>query len=197
MTLSSTAVTLFFVMDPFGNTPVAIALLGGVPKARRPWVVLREGLFALGLLVFFYLAGSRATAWLGLSTVDLQMGGGVVLFLIALRMIFPDGKAWHCAEAQEKEPFLVPLAIPLIAGPSALATVMLMSGLSGESQWAGLGMVGLAWGASTLLLLTGVAVGSRLHPRLAGAIERLMGLLLIVVAIHMVMTGAQAYFRAP
>ena len=193
MSLFSAALTLFFVMDPFGNVPTVVGLLEEIPADRRPWLVARESVFALLLLAGFYLAGPWMTRMLGLSGTDLQMGGGVVLFLIALRMIFPDGKP-IAGEPVEGGPFLVPLATPLIAGPSALTTVMLMAGQSADNLWMGLGMVGLAWTASTVILCGGVALGGRLHPRLVQALGRLAGLLLIVMAIHMVMSGAQAYF---
>lgn len=195
MRLFSTALTLFFVMDPFGNVPTMIGLLHQVPVRRRPWLVARESLFALLFLAGFYLVGPWMIRMLGLSGTDLQMGGGVVLFLIALRMIFPDGRP-IAGETLEGEPFLVPLATPLIAGPSALTTVMLMAGQAGDDRWTGLGMVGLAWAATAVILCAGVALGSRLHPRLIQAMGRLAGLLLIVMAIHMVMSGAQAYFPA-
>jgi multiple antibiotic resistance protein len=196
MPLFSAALTLFFVMDPFGNVPTVMGLLRNVPIARRPWVVARESLFALFLLAGFYLAGPWMTRMLGLSGPDLQMGGGVVLFLIALRMIFPNGKP-ITGDAPESEPFLVPLATPLIAGPSALTTVMLMAGQSADKPWDGLGMLALAWGASAIILCVGVTFGSRFPPRLIQALERLAGLLLIVMGIHMVMSGAMAYFHPP
>ncbi|MDR3410550.1 MAG: MarC family protein [Formivibrio sp.] len=192
MQVLSLAITLFFVLDPFGNLPIVLSLLAKVEPKRRWKVVLRESLIALVLLVVFYAVGPQFIALLGVDSSDLTICGGVVLGIIALRLVFPDEHAGSAKEA-EAEPFIVPMAIPLMAGPSALATVMIMAAQSAANPLAGLGMMALAWFVTAALLLLGVLLGSFIPPRLLVAFERLSGLLLAVISVHMVMTGVKAY----
>lgn len=192
MQVLSLAITLFFVLDPFGNLPIVLSLLNKVEEERRWKVVLREALIALVLLVVFYAVGPQFISLLGVDSSDLTICGGVVLGIIALRLVFPDERAGNAKE-QETEPFIVPLAIPLMAGPSALATVMIMAAQSAANPLAGLGMMTLAWFVTAVLLLLGVLLGSFIPPRLLVAFERLSGLLLAVISVHMVMTGVKAY----
>lgn len=121
-------ITLLLVMDPFGNTPVLIGLLEGVPEARRRRVILRECFIALGLLLLFLIAGPQLMRLLGLEQPALSVAGGVVLILIALRMLFHGGGGVSSGDAVQGEPLIVPIATPLIAGPSAIATVILIHG---------------------------------------------------------------------
>ncbi|MBP1627777.1 MAG: rane protein [Holophagaceae bacterium] len=195
MRVLSLALTLFFVMDPFGNLPVVLSLLAPLSPARRRRVIVRESCFALVLLVAGYLAGPRFIQLLGVDSVDLTICGGVVLGIIALRLVFPPEDKVGGKEIKD-EPFIVPLAIPLMAGPSALATVMIMSAQSSAQPWVGLGMMALAWFAMAFLLFLGVALGGLIPTRLLMAMERLAGLLLSVIAIHMVMTGIRTYLVA-
>ncbi|SFN09465.1 membrane protein, MarC family [Formivibrio citricus] len=196
MQVLSLAITLFFVLDPFGNLPVVLSLLSKVEPEHRWKVVARESFIALGLLVLFYAVGARFIGLLGVDSSDLTICGGVVLGIIALRMVFPDENGGVAREA-EVEPFIVPLAIPLMAGPSALATVMIMSAQSEANPLVGMGMMTLAWLVSAILLVGGVRVGHFIPPRLMEAFERLSGLLLAVISVHMVMTGIRAYLVVP
>lgn len=189
----SLAITLFFVLDPFGNLPVVLSLLTHVPPTRRKRIILRECFFALITLALFYAAGPWFLGLLEIGPADLKISGGVVLGIISLRMVFPDERTGGSREGEE-EPYIVPLAIPLIVGPSALAMVMIMAGQSAATPWTGFGMISLAWLASSAILYLGVAVGGFIPARLLVAIERLTGLLLAVIAVHMLMTGIQAYF---
>lgn len=196
MQVLSLAITLFFVLDPFGNLPVVLSLLSKVEPEQRWKVVARESFIALGLLVLFYAVGARFIGLLGVDSSDLTICGGVVLGIIALRMVFPDENGGVAREA-EVEPFIVPLAIPLMAGPSALATVMIMSAQSEANPLIGMGMMTLAWLVSAILLVGGVRVGHFIPQRLMEAFERLSGLLLAVISVHMVMTGIRAYLVVP
>ena len=124
--LFSATILLVLVLDPFGNLPLVVSALAGVPAERRARVVLRECLFAFLILLAFMAGGRTFMQWLQLSDVSLSIAGGIILFLIALRMVFPH-KDGIFGDVRGGEPFLVPLAVPAIAGPSALATVMLMA----------------------------------------------------------------------
>lgn len=192
MQVLSLAITLFFVLDPFGNLPIVLSLLNKVEPNRRWKVVVRETLIALALLVVFYAVGPQFIALLGVESSDLTICGGVVLGIIALRLVFPDEHANGSGEP-DSDPYIVPIAIPLMAGPSALATVMIMAAQSAANPLLGFGMMGLAWFVTAVLLVLGVVLGSFIPARLLVAFERLSGLLLAVISVHMVMTGVRAY----
>lgn len=191
----SLAITLFFVLDPFGNLPVVLGLLSRVEASRRKRVALRELLFAMIALVLAYGAGPWFLGLLELGQSDLRICGGVVLGIIALKLVFPDASTAAIRDS-ESEPFIVPLAIPLMVGPSAMATVMIMSAQSASYPLKGLAMILLAWAGSALILFCGVLAGSLIPQRLLAALERLTGLLLAVMAVHMIMTGIQEYLVA-
>jgi multiple antibiotic resistance protein len=188
MTLLSAAVLMFFVMDPLGNVPFFLAALRHVEPARQRRVIARELVIALVVLVFFLFLGQYILDVLHVSATALRISGGVVLLLIAMRMIFPT-PATSLREDIEGEPFIVPLAVPYTAGPSALATELLL--ISGEpDRWAvWLGAVLLAWLATALILFFATGLRRYLGERGLIAIERLMGMLLITVAVQMLMDG--------
>jgi MarC family membrane protein len=188
----SAAVLLLLVIDPFGNVPIVIAALSNVQPARRARVVLRECLAAYVILVAFMFGGQAFLHGLQLSEVSLAIAGGIILFLIALRMVFrhPEGVF---GDAPGTEPFLVPLAIPSIAGPSALATVMLMASRDPTHRLAWLLALTAAMAVATLVL-----VGAYRLQRLLGAqgmiaVERLMGLVLTALAVQMLLDGVRHF----
>ena len=188
----SLAITLFFVLDPFGNLPVVLGLLTHIEPQRHWKIVLRESLIALLLMVIFYAVGPWFLKIMEIGPSDLKICGGVVLAIIALRLVFPDDRLSGGKE-EPSEPFIVPMAIPLIVGPSALATVMIMAAQSASQPLVGLMMMGLAWLVTAVLLLSGVLLGSMIPARLLIALERLSGLLLAVIAVHMLMSGIHTY----
>lgn len=194
MTLTSVAVLLFLVMDPLGNIPFFLSALRRVPPRRQLRVVLRELFIALVALLLFLFLGQYAMRVLGLSEPALGVAGGVVLLLIALRMIFPSREN-PLEEEVHGEPFIVPLAIPYVAGPSSLATVLLL--MSREpGRWAEWLLALLAaWTACSAIILAGSLLRRWLGERGLIAVERLMGLVLVTVAVEMLMTGI-AHFLA-
>lgn len=194
MTLLSAAVLLFFVMDPLGNVPLFLSALRHVEPSRYRIVILRELLFALVILVAFLFVGRYLLDLLHVSRAALTAGGGVILLLIALRMIFPTAERSLHEEVQE-EPFVVPLAVPYTAGPSMLATELLFMSREPERWPVWLGAVVLAWLASASILYFAANLRKLLGDRGLTAVERLMGMLLVVVAIEMLMTGAAEYLR--
>lgn len=159
-------------------------------------MIARESLIALGFLILFLLMGPHLLQLMGTTTDDVRIAGGVVLFLIALRMIFPQPGATLVEDSAGDEPFIVPIAVPLLAGPSALATVVLMrSQLMGGSQntATSLLVVMLAWGASFLILMLAPPISRWLGSRVMMAVERLSGMLLIVISVHLFMSGVSTY----
>jgi multiple antibiotic resistance protein len=185
MTLSA-IITLFLIMDPLGNVPLFLSVLRGVPAARRRAVLVREVLLAYVVLIVFLVAGGSVTRYLHLQQESLSIAGGIVLFLIALRMIFPNEHGL-IGDTIDGEPFLVPLAIPLFAGPSTLAALLL---LRSTLSLAGLfSAMTIAWAASAAILLASTFFYRVLRERGLMAMERLMGMLLVMVAVQMLMDG--------
>lgn len=195
MTLLSAAVLMFFVMDPLGNVPFFLSAVRHVEKSRQRRVIARELLIALVVLVFFLFLGQYILDVLHISATALRISGGVVLLLIAMRMIFPTPDN-SMREEVAGEPFIVPLAVPYTAGPSALATELLLVSREPERWPVWLGAVLLAWFATALILYSATSVSRYLGDRGLIAIERLMGMLLITVAVQMLMDGlSQALAR--
>lgn len=191
MDILSTALILFLVFDPFGNAPVFHTVLARLPEARRRRVLVRELLIAYAILVFFLLAGEPLMHLLGLKPPALGIAGGILLFLIALGMVFPARSILHEDEADE--PFIVPLAVPLIAGPSALALLLLLSSRHPGFHPPSLLALTLAWAASSSLLLVAPRLLATLGRKGTRAIERLMGLILIMLAVQMFLDGLAAW----
>ncbi len=187
----SAATVLLFVMDPFGNVPTVLTLLRNVEPSRRRRVIARELLIALAVLLSFLFAGQAILDVLGLQRESVTIAGGIVLGIIGLRLIFPrpEGLMGHQPEG---EPFLVPLAIPLIAGPSAMATVILMARNAPTEMGRWVLAILLAWGITAAVLLAAPTLYRLLRERGLQAVARLMGMLLIMIAVQMVLEGLDA-----
>ncbi len=187
-------ILLLLVTDPFGNVPLFVSTLRQVAPQRRHRVVLRECLIAFGLLLVFMLVGRPFLEALQLSEIALRIGGGVILFLIALRMVFPQpGGVFGQTHAGATEPLIVPLAVPALAGPSALVTVLLFSSQGRMSLWlyaAVISLVALVW---LTVLLAAERLQRVLGDAVMTAVERLMGLILTAIAIEMLLGGVRAY----
>ena len=196
MKLSSAILTLFLVMDPLGNIPPFLSVLRDVQPERRRRVLIREVLIAYVVLLVFLFLGRRVLALLSLQPETISVAGGIVLFLIALRMIFPQERGLF-GDALEGEPFIVPLAIPLVAGPSALAVLLLLqqSEVNVTWQWQLLLAVTIAWALSALILLSSTLLYRLLKERGLIAMERLMGMLLVMLAVQMFMNGAAVFLK--
>ncbi len=195
MTLFSAAVLLFLVLDPFGNIPFFVAALQNVPRERHKRVIVRELVIALFVLVGFLFAGEHILNALQISEPALRAAGGTVLFLIAIRMVFPRPGA-SLGEELSGEPFIVPLAVPYVAGPSALASVLLIMNQEPERWPEWLGALFCAWTLTGLIILMSSALAKRLGKRVLVAIERLMGMLLVALAIQMLMTGIRQFLQS-
>jgi multiple antibiotic resistance protein len=194
MDVFSAALLLFLVIDPVGNIPAFLSILSTVPPARHRHIISRELLIALATLILFLFFGKYILTALKISQASLGAAGGIIVFLIALRMIFPGPKG-AMVEEVDGEPFIVPLAIPLIAGPAAMATLMLLMARD-PGHWARwLAALLLAWSASSLILLPAGQLARLLGKRTITAIERLMGLVLTAVAVQMLIDGIEQAYR--
>ena len=186
------AVTLFFIMDPLGNVPVFNAVLSSFDARKRTIIVARELVLALLILLGFLFAGNAILSFLGLSQSSLNIAGGILLFIISLRMIFP--KATSRDEIDDtEEPFLVPLAIPLVAGPSTIAILLLLSSSQPDriAEWS-VALL-LAWLGTTVLLVTAPVLLRFLGRRGTRALERLMGMILVILATQMLLNGIRDF----
>jgi multiple antibiotic resistance protein len=196
MKLISAILTLFLVMDPIGNTPLFMVYLKDVSDKRRAWVVARESIFALLVLLAFLFFGPTLMLWLNVKEESLHIAGGVLLFLISVGMIFPG--AMHLGsnngDESEGEPFLVPLAVPLVAGPSTMATIMIFAAQPPLWHWVVALVVAWALAASILMLAPGFS--RMLGQRGLRASERLMGMVLTVLAVQMLLDGVSIFLKS-
>jgi multiple antibiotic resistance protein len=191
----SLGLTLFLVMDPLGNVPVFLACLRGVDDRRKTRVVVRESVFALIILLLFLFFGPTLTGILHIGNEALRISGGVLLFLISLGMIFPTAKHLNASEHPvEEEPFIVPLATPLIAGPSCIATLMVFASRQPEEIWLYAGILVAAWIPAALILMASAPLSRLLGQRGLAACERLMGMILTVIAVQMLLDGVKGFF---
>lgn len=190
--IAAVATTLFFVMDPLGNVPIFNAILAKFSSGRRALVVARELVFALMILLTFLYAGNSILAFLGLSQSALSLAGGVLLFIISIRMIFPKPVVTDDLDGAD-DPFFVPLAIPLVAGPSTIAILLLMSSREPERilEWS-VALL-LAWAGTTVLLVLSPFLMRVLGNRGSRALERLMGMLLVILATQMLLNGVRDF----
>jgi multiple antibiotic resistance protein len=189
-------ITLLLIMDPIGNIPPFLSILKTVPVERRRLVLMREILLAYGVLLVFLFLGKYLLRFLRLEQETLSIAGGIVLFLIALRMIFPREGPGVAGEALEGEPFLVPLAIPLFAGPSTLAALLLLQQSSPGDTVSLFIAVTIAWVIGGTILLSSTFFYRLLRERGLIAIERLMGMLLVMVAVQMLINGLKTLLRS-
>lgn len=191
----SSAILLFFILDPFGLIPVFVGVLKGVAPERRARVLVRELVIALAILLLFFVAGRHILGALHISEPALTLAGAIILFLIALPMIFPSVKLGFEHE-DAGEPLIVPLATPMLAGPSAIAMVLLMGSREPGRWMEHLGAIGLAWAATALVLLAGMRLAALVGPRALIAVERLMGMLLVAISVEMFLNGVEAFLAA-
>jgi multiple antibiotic resistance protein len=196
MTLVTVFLTLLLIMDPFGTIPIFLGQLKQLTPWRRRFVIVRELVIALFILALFLWFGESMLAGLHLDQAALQISGGVILFLIALKMIFPGETKLiaerSATEQKASEPLVVPLAVPVVAGPSAMAYVILISTQypDRKGEWL-LGLV-LAWAVSVVVLLMADALSKWLGDRVITAIERLMGMILTTLAVQMLLDGLRS-----
>jgi len=185
----SLSFTLFLLMDSLGNIPLFMAILKNLHPKRQRQIIRRELLIALGVIILFALIGDSFLSFLNVHHYTVQIAGGIILFLIALKMIFPQHDAPH--EKSDKEPFIVPLAIPLVAGPAALAAVMLYS--KEEPLLLTITSICIAWIFTAIVLMGSQPLQRLLGQRGLTACERLMGLILTLLAVQMFLQGISSY----
>ncbi len=194
MTVLSAALLLFLILDPLGNIPVFLSVLKPLAPKRQRVVLIRELLIALGVLMGFLWAGKYALELMHLRQESVQIAGGIVLFLIGIRMIFPRPEGLM-GELPGGEPFIVPLAIPLVAGPSGMAAVMLMGSNEPGRLWDWSLALMIAWGATAVILFSATVLYKWMGRSALIAVERLMGMLLVAISVQMFLDGIGTYLK--
>ncbi len=192
MKLYSAAIMLFLIMDPLGNVPLFLSTLRHLPVKRRRMIIVRELVIAYGVMMLFLFFGQGMLDALQLKQESISIAGGIILFLIALKMIFPP-VGEKPEEAVEAEPFIVPLAIPLVAGPSLLAALLLLVSREPHRMLEWWGAMTAAWGVSVVILLSSSALHRLLRERGLVALERLMGMTLVTMSVQMFLNGLAEY----
>lgn len=187
MDMFSMALSLFLLMDSIGNVPIFLSILKEIEPKRQRFIIMRELLIALAIIFIFYFIGDTFLSFLDISQQAVLISGGIILFVIGIRLVFPDKDKKETLVAGG-EPFLVPLAVPLVSGPAVLAAVTLYSH-QGLPIWTCLGAICLAWSATMLVLLGAVPLKKILGDRGLAACERFTGLLLIMIAVQMFLNG--------
>ncbi|HWH82315.1 MAG TPA: MarC family protein [Burkholderiaceae bacterium] len=192
----SAFILLLLVLDPLGSLPVFIPIMRGVPPERRTWVALREVGIAFGVLLAFMFLGDAFLRVMRLSERSLEVAGGVILLMVAIRMIFShEGGVYGVPEG--REPMIFPLAVPLLAGPSAMATVLLLASRQPDRLLSWAGALAGAMAVSGVVLLGCDRIRRLLGDSVVSALEKLMGLVLTAIAVEMVLAGLKRYFMAP
>lgn len=194
LSLLTIVLTLFLIMDPIGNISSFLTLMKGVDAKRVKFVIFREMLIALAAMLLFAFLGKYLFSFLELSQVSIRLVAGVILFLVSIKILFPSPSNLR-ANLPEGEPFITPLAIPLIAGPSLLATIMLYSNMEScqTIMWEG---ILIAWMIACIIFFLALFLFRILGKNGLVACERLMAMVLVMIAIQRFMEGLQLFLKA-
>lgn len=193
MTLFSMALALFLLMDSVGNVPIYISILKELDPKRQRFIIFRELIIALFIIIAFYFLGDYLLNLLHISQEAVLISGGIILFIIGVKLVFPTGKN-SFESPGGGEPFLVPLAVPLVSGPAVLAAVILYSHQD-IPIWTAIGAIFLAWLATTIILLASTKLQKLLGDKGIAACEKFTGLLLIMLAVQMTLNGIAPVFN--
>ena len=195
MSIYTAAITIVLLMDPLGNIPIFLSVLNKTAPEKRRRVLIREILIALLILLLFLWFGQYIMTGMGVTGPALSIAGGVILFLVAIRMIFPGSVQSHTQE-EEDDPFIVPLAVPLIAGPSAMAVMILMATREPDRMMDWTIALVIAWASTGVILLLSEHLRRILKERGLRAMARLMGMILTTMAIQMVLNGYAEFLKS-
>lgn len=193
MTLFTLSFILFLIIDPIGNIPLFANAVDGYPKSKQRRIILREMLFALGVMLAFNFLGEWLIQYLELDEPTVRIAGGIILFLISIKILFPHlDIEFHRGLKQGEEPYLIPLAIPACAGPSLLATIMLFAHIEPDYSTTILAIL-FAWGLSLAIQLFSPSIRRALGDNVLEAFEKLMGMILILLAVQRLAEGVSLF----
>ena len=190
----SSVITLCLIMDPFGNIPLFISALKKVSPERRKVVLLRELAIALLIMVIFLFLGDWFMRAFGIHSFSLSIAGGLILFIISAKLVFGGDDTAPSADPKEEEPFIVPLAIPLVAGPAVLSIIMILSAQH-ANKWVTLGAILAASVFNSAILMLSFPISNLLGKRGLAAIERLSGMILVLMSVNMIMEGISGFIK--
>lgn len=191
----TSAVTMFTILDPLGNVPTFLALSGGLDDRRRARAANQAVALAAAVILTFALVGRAILEFVGVTLPSLEVSGGILLGLVALKML--EGHFDDPGVAEHGNVALVPLGTPLIAGPGAVAATMVLVDRHQETGARAGVFVGLAvalaivWAALRLA----IPIGRRLSESAIHLLSRIMGLLLAAIAVELVFSGAREWIR--
>lgn len=189
----STAILIFFILDPFGNVPLLLSILKSVDKRKHSKIIIREMLIGLLILVIFLFFGEQFLSLFHLETQAITIAGGIIFFVISLKMIFPNpGGGDLFATSKDDEPLVVPIAVPMIAGPAALATLLVLAKTNADHSGALFISLLLAWALCAIVLLFSPYLYQILKEKGLTALERLMGMLLLIMSVQMFIDGIRS-----
>ncbi|AGH81314.1 multiple antibiotic resistance (MarC)-like protein [Psychromonas sp. CNPT3] len=188
----STAILIFFILDPFGNIPLLLSILKRIDKKQRSKIIIRELLIGLSILMVFLFFGEQFLSVFHLDTQAITLAGGIIFFSISFKMIFPDPNNENMfAKKDNSDPLIVPIAIPMIAGPAALATLLVLAKTNPDHVGDLFISLLMAWGATFLVLLFSPNLYKILGEKGLGALEKLMGMLLLILSVQMFIDGVR------
>ncbi|CUR53265.1 YhgN family NAAT transporter [Buchnera aphidicola] len=194
-TILSFTILFFIIMDPLGNLPIFISILKNFSVQKKRMIICRELLLALIIMCFFLFTGENILKILHLKIYSISIAGGLILFLISIKMIFPEYTLPQKNNIMLEEPFLVPLAIPLISGPSLLATLILLSKQYTSKIWYIFSAVIISWCITSIILLSSDFFSKFLGEKGLKAIEKIMGLILIMLSTQMFLDGLKIWIK--
>jgi multiple antibiotic resistance protein len=192
MSIFAMVFSLFFVLNSLGSVPLFVGVLSKFEVKRQRQIIFRELLIALLILLLFNFFGDNALKLLGISQPVLGVAGGTLLFIIALGMIFP--RPMDALEAKRSEPMIVPLAIPLVAGPGAITTVLVYAEQV-QNVWMMSSIIFLAWIPTFVILLLSSNIKYFLGKKGLMACQKLGGMLISLIAVQMICTGVTYVLR--
>jgi multiple antibiotic resistance protein len=195
MTLVTLTLILFLIMDPIGHVKSFVLRLNGIDPKRQRQIILRELVIALGVILFFDMLGEYIIDLLQISKATVYLASGIILFLGAIKILFPRPEDEEIG-TPDGEPYLVPLAIPMIAGPALLATVMLYAESEANPYITIVAEV-VAWLVAAPILLHARQLLSLLGTSGLTACEKLMGMVLVLLSVQRFMDGIHMFIKTP
>lgn len=192
MDIISTAILLLFILDPFGNVPLLVTILKDVDESKKMPIIIRELLIGLAILILFLFFGENILNIFGLEQQAITIAGGIIFFIISLKMIFPDPNGKGIFTTNNKDDLLiVPIAMPMISGPGAIATVILLAKSHPNQIGSVLASILLAWAITSIILILSPQLSKILKQKGLTAMERLMGMLLLMMSVEMFIKGVR------
>ncbi len=194
MNLIQATVLLFLIMDPIGNIPIFNSILSNKSTSERVKIISRELIFAYLLLLGFLILGDYVQSYLNLRVSTLHIAGGIILLLVALGMVFPS--IGMKVVDNNEDPFLVPLAMPLVAGPAAIAIVLIIGSSQLATTLSWILALSISWGLVAIIMIPSPWFYKLIGEKGARVLERLMGMILILLAVQMFLNGVELYVNS-